>query len=334
MKKIKTIIYIVGTVFLVIILICIQFFRPKEIPSWDNNDIFIIGLTNTYMFVKPAENYRSVSLDYRKLILPEEVLNYEIDCKIESNRLVFVYVNTNFELKLVVYTKDGRKTILVDSFGPSGGRQIYPKLKITSNSYWIIGGEGVLYRVDKKLLFIERDFPSFYGRLLIQNDDTIIYGENKNHIVRMNESSTYLVDLFFRNVFLRGFGPSEDSLIVYDKDKEQLQFVDFSGNIIADIMTPSEGEFNIDADMGRLKIVTFYPNKKYPLFDSTFSFYSLVDNIPYDYYRQYIFDSRKNKFYMIPNEIRGLYKEKTVFITGQNVNIDCDELEELIKDIQ
>lgn len=303
------------------------YFHERQSAEWTRQDIVVIKNGYYYTFVKPDDNYNSVTVDIRSFVRPSEIVDFAIDSKIDKNKLIVTYINRSLDLIICIIGESDNRIIKVANFDNQSVNSIYPKLWITNNAYFIFI-DGNLYKVDKESLDTEKLVSDIEGIPAISATEEIVYKNSKNYISIF--ASNTIRNLFSVPMYssLQGWGEDSTSLIIGMVDKTEN--ISLLGHHKYNTIKPSYGSLKVEGDLGRIKIVKFIPNSgEEPFIDWELWYASLKDRIEYRYYHYYIYDSQKNCFYEMPNQLVRLFSNEGGLITAYIGKADLEKILQL-----
>lgn len=293
------------------------FSRGKEGVEWGPLTVLEINSGDSCTFVYPQERYYHVTLDRNKLVFPEIINHQACDCKIDDDKILVAYINTQSPSELifkVITEGNSQRRIILETLSNQRIEEgAYPKIYITDKFYYILSGR-CLYKLSKMDLKIEKiqleqlETPLITngGSLFLRQGDFLTLAERNGGKTMLRLSSKERV---------RGWGIEGESVIIERKDMAKM--VSLKDETQTKLRTPSYGSLNVVGNMGHIAIILFsHTSGEVPLWDPALAAYSLIDHVDYWYYHPYLYDAVKNEFYDIPDEVKQLLPSQNAALTG------------------
>ena len=133
------------------------FSRGKEGVEWGPLTVLEINSGDSCTFVYPQERYYHVTLDRNKLVFPEIINHQACDCKIDDDKILVAYINTQSPSELifkVITEGNSQRRIILETLSNQRIEEgAYPKIYITERSYYVLSGR-FLYKLSKANLKI------------------------------------------------------------------------------------------------------------------------------------------------------------------------------------
>lgn len=109
---------------------------------------------------------------------------------------------------------------------------------------------------------------------------------------------------------------------------DQTEMISLNDGAKTKLRFPSYGSLEVTGNMGHICVIEYaHISGEVPLFDPALFAYSILDGTDYWYYHPYLYDAEKDEYYDIPDEIKDLYPNKNVALTGYSAPINLKQIE-------
>lgn len=109
---------------------------------------------------------------------------------------------------------------------------------------------------------------------------------------------------------------------------DQTEMISLKDGAKTRLRFPSYGSLEVTGNMGHICVIEYaHISGEVPLFDPALFAYSILDGTDYWYYHPYLYDAEKDEYYDIPDEIKELYPNKNVALTGYSAPINLKQIE-------
>lgn len=293
------------------------FSSDKEAVEWGPLTVLEINSGDSCTFVYPQERYYHVPLDRNKLVFPEIINHQACDCKIDDDKILVAYINTQSPSELifkVITEGNSQRRIILETLSNQRIEEgAYPKIYITERSYYVLSGR-FLYKLSKANLKIEKIQLESYENPLITRDGRLFFRQGDFLVLDEDYGDKKMLPLSSKER-VRGWGIEGESVIIERKDMAKM--VSLKDETQTKLRTPSYGSLNVVGNMGHIAIILFsHTSGEVPLWDPALAAYSLIDHVDYWYYHPYLYDAVKNEFYDIPDEVKQLLPNQNAALTG------------------
>ncbi|WP_288201068.1 hypothetical protein [uncultured Megasphaera sp.] len=320
--------------------------HEKRAVSWSPDTIIEIKTHTACIFVDPNDAYQHVTLDRNKLVPADMIHSNFFDCKIDANNIVVAYINSKSPKELVFQViaqgNETRQTVLKILSNKQLYAGAYPKIYITDKAYYVavdLNSEAdptviqtYLYKIDKTDFKTEEIQLEGADPPLLTSDRDLFLRKGQ-FLTKIQNNSDKKVLKLAANEIIKGWGIEGQTIIIRKWEREkrtinQTEMIFLKDGAKTKLRYPSYGSLDVIGNMGHICVIEFYHTSgEVPLFDPSLFAYSILDGTDYWYYHPYLYDAEKDEYYDIPDEIKDLYPNKNVALTGYSAPINLKQIE-------